>query len=92
MTADILVDRTVVHAGAAADAAQRFLELACEDSAAPGIDQDKVHMLRAVELAFAFDAGENVDIIGNRLAGRRSRQEPHQGRDIFQRRDDFLDA
>ena len=49
MPADVLIDGTVVHARAAADALQRLPYLAAEDARAPGIDEDEVHVLRRRE-------------------------------------------
>ena len=92
MAADILIHRAVVHARAAADAAQRLADLAAENGRAAAVDQDEIHVLGAVELAFAFRPGQDVDVVGDRLAGRRARQKAHERRDVLQRRHDLLDA
>ena len=59
---------------------------------APAVDDDEIHVLRAVEFAGALGAGQHIHVIRNRLARRRARQQAHQRRDVFQRRDDLLDA
>ena len=66
--ADVLVDGAMVHARAAADAAQRLAHVAAEDAGAPAVDDDEVHVLGAVELARALRAGQHVDVVGDRLA------------------------
>ena len=63
-----------------------------EHAGAPAVDEDEVHVLGAVELAGALDAGEDVDVVADRLARRRARQQPHQRRDILERGHDLLDA
>ena len=92
VAADVLVDRAVVHARAAADAAQRLPTSLASTSDAPAVDEDEVHVLGAVEFARALDAGQDVDVVRDRLPGRRARQQPHQRRDVLERRHDLLDA
>src|SRR6185437_6553741 len=60
MTADALVHRTMVHAGAAADTAQRLRYVASEHVAAAAVDDDEVHVLDAMEFAGFPDTGEDV--------------------------------
>ncbi len=90
--ADVLVDGAVIHAGAAADAAQRVADVAAEHVGAAAVDDDEVHVLRAVELALALRARQHVDVVRDRLSGRRPRQETHQRRDVLERGHDLLDA
>src|SRR5439155_21331193 len=78
MSADGLINRTVVHARAAADALQRFSHFAAEDARAPGVDENEVHVLGAMELALALDPGQDVDVVGNRLTRRGTRQQAQQ--------------
>ena len=54
MAADVLIDRAMVHAGAAADAAQRLADLAAQHVAAAAVDDDEIHALRAMEFAGAL--------------------------------------
>ena len=63
-----------------------------EHVGAAAVDDDEVHVLGAVELAGALGAGQDVDVVRDRLAGRRARQQAHQRRDVLERRDDLLDA
>jgi hypothetical protein len=57
----------VIHARAAANAAQRRTHLAREHVGAPAVDDDEVHVLRAVKLALAFRSREDVDVVRDRL-------------------------
>ena len=54
VAADVLVDGAMVHAGAAADAAQRLADVASQHVGAPAVDDDEVHVLGAVEFALAL--------------------------------------
>ncbi len=63
-----------------------------EHARAAAVHDDEVHVLGAVELALALRTREHVDVVRDRLAGRRARQEAHQRRDVLQRRHDLLDA
>ena len=83
---------TVVHAGPASDAAQHLLHVAAHEIGAAGVDQDEDHVLGAVAVLRPARTGEEAHVVGDRLAGRRSRQEPEQGREILQRREHLLDA
>ena len=69
-----------------------FLELAAEHGRAARVDDDEVHVLGAVKFALALDPGQNVDVVRDRLPGRRAWEQPHQRRDILQCRHDLLDA
>ena len=82
----------MIHAGPAANAAQRLLDFASQNASATGIDQDEVHVLGAVEFTFALHPREDVDIIGNRLAGGRARKQAHECGHVFERRHHFFDS
>ena len=43
-------------------------------------------------LAVALRSGQDVDVVRDRLAGRRPRQQAHQRGDVLERRHDLLDA
>jgi len=92
VAADVLIDRAMVHARAAAYAAQGLADFAAEHRASSGVDEYEVHVPGAVKFAFAPDAGQEVDIVGDRLSGRRARQQAHQGRHVLECRNDLLDA
>ena len=92
MAADILVHRAMVHARAAADAAQHFLHLAAQDFAAAIVEQDDVKMFRAVSVGAALGAGQHRHIIGDGLPGGRAGQQAHQRGNVFQRGHDFFYA
>ena len=58
VAADLLVDRAVVHAGTAADAAQHLTELAADQAGTAAVDQHEIHVLRAIALAFCAWSGQ----------------------------------
>jgi hypothetical protein len=92
VTTDLLIHGAVVHAGAAADAAQHVLELAAEQPGAPGIHQHEIQVLGAVELAGPARPGQQGEIVRDRLTRRRARQQPHDRGRVLQRRQHLLDA
>ncbi len=92
MTTHLLIHRAVVHAGAAADAAQHLLEVAADQPRAPTVDQHHIHMLGTVLIAHAARPGQHGKIVRRRLASCRARQKTHGRRQIFQRGQHFLDA
>src|SRR5262249_33109131 len=61
--ADVLVHGAMIHARAATDAAQRVAHVTCEHAGATAIDDDEVHVLGAVELAFALGPRQYVDVV-----------------------------
>src|SRR5690606_33106497 len=69
VTANAGVHRAMVHAGAAADAVERLAQLAVgEGLAAAVVQQDQVHLFRAIQLMRLARAGDHVDVGGDRLA------------------------
>ena len=76
----------MVHAGAAANAAQHVLKFATDQAGAPTIDQHEIHVFRAILLAFRTRTGKQRKIIRDRLPGGRTRQQAHHGGQILQRR------
>ena len=98
VAADRVIDRAVVHAGAAADAAQGVLELAAQHVRAPVVEQDDVIRLRPVRVAGPVRAGREGGVGRALLAGRRAGQHPQDhvhvlqgGHDLFQAGDDDVD-
>ena len=92
MAADRAVDRAMVHAGAAADAAQHVLHPGAEHRGAAVVEQHDVVLRRPVEIAIAFRPGVEGRVGRGFLAGRRARQHAQQHRGILERRDHLLDA
>ena len=93
MTAEAGVDRTMIHAGAAADAAQRGPQRPIPmDAGAAIVEQDKVHLPGTV--AFSRPAGptDQVDVGGDGLAGGGPGQQGQEGRQLVQAGDDLLDT
>src|SRR5688572_6590312 len=92
VAADALVDRAMVHARAAAYAAQHGLQLAADQPAATAVEQDDVEVRGAFALAVFPDAGRDRDVVGYGLPGAVRGQEPHERRHVLQRRHHLLDA
>ncbi|OQA32872.1 MAG: hypothetical protein BWY57_01638 [Betaproteobacteria bacterium ADurb.Bin341] len=95
MAANRRIDRTMVHAGAAANAAQHAGELAAQQICTAIVDQHKDDFFRPLHRAIQRQAPpgrQHGNVVGNALSGRRARQQAHQGRQILQVRNDFLDA
>ena len=57
MAADRLIDRAMVHAGAAADTAEHFGEIAAEHFGAAVVEDDDMIFLRPVWIARSAGAG-----------------------------------
>ena len=74
MAADRVIDRAMVHAGAAADAAQHVLELRAEHRRATVVEQHDMVFLRPVGVALALRPGGEGGVDAHLLAGRRARQ------------------
>ena len=69
MAADRAIDRAMVEAGAAADAAEHVLEIAAEHLAPPVVEQDDVVGVRPVWVAFAGRSRGEGGVGGDLLAG-----------------------
>ena len=92
MPADRAIDRAMVHAGGAADAAQHLLEIRAEHVGAPIVDQHDMVFLGPVQVGRPTHAGREGGVDGEILARCAAREQPQQRRAILQRRDDLLDA
>ncbi len=92
VAAALPVDRAHVQAGAAADAAQNRALVAREDVAAPVVQEDDVHLVGPVGLAAGARAGDELGVDGQRLPGRRARQQVQQHGQVAIARDQLLDA
>ena len=92
MAADRAIDRAMVHAGAAADAAQHVLHLGAQHRGAAVVEDDDVIVLRPVEVARPLRAGVERRIGRRFLAGRRARQHAQQHGRVLERGDHLLDA
>ncbi len=90
--ADRGVDGAMVHASAAADAAQHVLELGAEHIRAAVIDQHDVIGVRAIGIAFAARPGGEGGVGRNFLTRRRAGKQPDDRRRVFKRRYDLLDT
>ena len=91
VAADRAIDRAVIEAGPAADAAQHGGELAAEHLAPPVVEQDDMVGAGAVGIAVPPRTRREGRIGGDVLAGRRAGQEPEQHRCVLERRHDLLD-
>ena len=80
----------MVHAGTTTDAAQHVFHVAADELGAAGIDEHDVHLLGPIGFAAGFHAGSQRQIVGNRLADGRARQQANERRKIFHRRNDFF--
>ncbi len=67
MTTHRLIHGAVIHAGTAADATQHLSIFASDEIGSAVIDEDEIHMLRAIALTRAFSAREHGKIVGDRL-------------------------
>ena len=92
MAAHRVVDRAVVHAGAAADAAQHLLKLCPQQVGAPIVEQHDVKFFRPVRVAGAARAGGKCRVGADFLSRGRARQHPDNGAGVFQGRHDFFQA
>jgi hypothetical protein len=90
MPADRAIDRAVVHACTAADAAQHVLELGAEHLGAAIVQQHHVIGLRPVGIALAARPGREGGVHRHVLPGRRPRQHAQDGADVIERRHDLL--
>ena len=91
MPADRLVDRAVVHAGAAADAAEHVLELGAEHRRAAVVEEDDVVLLGPVEVARPARPGGEGRVDRHVLPGRRAGEEAEDLAHVLERRRDLLD-
>ncbi len=87
------VDGAVVHAGAAADAAQRGPQLGIGvDARAAVVQDDQVDFLGPVLLALAPGAGDEVEVGAHGLARGGAREDGVERRHVLQPRHDLLEA
>ena len=91
VAADRRVDRAMVHAGAAADAAQHLAELPAEHRAAAVVEDNDVILLRPVRIVFAARPGRERGVDRHFLRGRRAREHTQELRHVFQCRHHLLD-
>ena len=56
------------------------------------VDQHQMHLLRAILFAFLARAGDHVEVGGDRLAGRRARQQAVERHHVLELFDHLLDA
>ena len=91
VAADRLIDRAMVHACAAADAAQHVLELAAQHCRAAIVENHDMIGPRTVGIARPARPGRQRRVDRGVLAGRRARQHAQELRGILERRHDFLD-
>ena len=92
MAADGAVDRTVIHAGAAADAAQHLAELAAEQLRAAVVENHDMAGLGPVGVAGAARPGRERGVGRDLLPRRRARQQPDQRIGVLQRRHQLVDG
>src|SRR5436853_5666686 len=92
MAADLLINRTGVQTGAAANAIERLAQVfVCKNVHAAVIEYDYMKLLGAfVDSRCLYPAYER-NIGAHLLTARAPRQQPEKYREIFQPRDDFLD-
>ena len=91
MAADRVIDRAVVHAGTAPNAAQHVAKLARQHRGAAIVEQHHVVFPRPVGIAGATRAGRECGVDRHFLACRRARQHAQQLGEVFQRRHQLLD-
>ncbi|KGC40077.1 hypothetical protein DP42_5166 [Burkholderia pseudomallei] len=92
MATDRAVHRAMVHARAAADAAQHVAEFAGEHPRAAVVDEHHVVFLRAVEIVAAPRARAERRVRRDLLPRRAAAEQAHEQRDVVERRHDALDA
>ena len=92
VAADRVVHGTVVEARAAADAAQHLAELAREHRGPAVVDQHHVELLRAVEVLAPARPGRDGGVDRHLLPGGAPREEPQDGREVLEPRQDLLDS
>jgi len=79
VAANCTVDRAVVHAGAATDAAQHFAEPTCQHLGTAVVHQHHVVLLRSVCITGTARPGAEGGVAGDLLAGGAARQQTQQG-------------
>src|SRR5258708_22308988 len=92
MTPDVLINGTGVQASATANTGQRFGISRVIDIAAPVVEQNDVHMLRAVRIAILGGTTDQVYIAGQALPGSTTCKQLDQRGKILNRFDYFFDA
>ena len=86
------IDRAVVHAGGAADAAQHLLELGAEDVGAAVVEEDDVELFGSVEIAWPAGTGRDGGVDRELLAGGRARQQTQDRRRVLESGNQLLQA
>src|SRR5258708_3637802 len=92
VTANRAVDRAVIEASAAADAAQDFTRGTHQQRASAVVEQYDVKGFGAVGVALALRPAHEADVRGDLLSGSGPSQQAKQDCGILERRHDFLDA
>ena len=92
MAADRAVDGAVIHAGAAADAAQHLLRFRAQQCAAAVIQQHHMELFRPIGVFGTARAGGKGRVAGKFLAGGGARQHPQDRAGVLQRRHDLFQA
>ena len=87
-----LIDRAVIHAGPAADAAEHLLELSAKHVSPAVVEQNHVILLGPVGVANALRAGRQRCVAREFLTRGRARQYPEDGRRVLKRGNDLLEA
>src|SRR3954463_4081615 len=90
MTADVLINRTVVHTSATADTAQCLADLGGQHLGASGVNDDYMKFRWTFRIAWAFGSGRERKVIADGLTGSRAGQQSQKQSSILQRRHDFF--
>ena len=92
VSADRVIDRAMVHAGAAADAAQHLLEARAEHGGAAVVDENHVVVLRPVRVRAAAGAGGEGGVDRHLLARGRAGEHAQELARVFQGRHELLEG
>lgn len=90
VSADRKINRTMIHACAAADAAQHVAAVAFSQARASVVQQHDIRIFGA--FAVFAGAGAEAGVIGQPLSGCGTRKEGQQTGGVFLARDDFVDS
>ena len=90
MAPDRMIDRAMVHAGAAADAAQHMLEIRADHRRAAVVEQHDVIFLGTVDIARTARAGGQRRVDAHLLARGGAREHAQELRHVFERRRDLF--
>ncbi len=92
VAADRAVDRAVVHAGGAADAAQHLLELGPQHRRTAIVDQHDVVLIRSIQVVGPPGTGRERGVDGKILAGGGAGEDAQQRGAVLDRGHHLLDA